>query len=251
MLQKLLLKLSRNVQVLPIKLGHAFKSKTFIAYQPDAFSHFGDHNEVRNLWLQFTAGNMKNNGGDLARLWSILLNCKQIDAEGIAGDFAEVGVWRGNSAAVLAHFAKQQSRRVALFDPFNGFRSDDIEVIDRNTRVGLFSDTNLEIVKRTIASAWDICDVYPGYFPDTVTQELSERRFSLVNLDCDLYKPMRAGLSFFYPRMSSGGLLMLHDYSSSHWKGAKQAVDEFCSETGERIVLMPDKSGSAFLRKVK
>ena len=56
-------------------------------------------------------------------------------------------------------------------------------------------------------------------------------------------------LEFFYPRMPQGGIMFLHDYSSLYWHGAKLAVDEFCAETGEFIVLMPDKSGSAFLRR--
>lgn len=251
MFQRRLRKLNRSIQVLPIKLGRAFKAKTFTAYQPDSFADFGDHAEIAHLWHRFTAANMKNNGGDLTRLWSMLLNCKQIEAEGIPGDFAEIGVWRGNSAAVLAYFAKQQSRRVMLFDTFGGFSPADIEGADKDRAAGFFSDTSIEIVKSVIGDAWSVCEVYPGYFPETVTPELSNQRFALVNLDCDLYKPMRAGLSFFYPRMSPGGLFMLHDYSSLHWKGAKQAVDEFCLETGERIVLMPDKSGSAFLRKVR
>jgi hypothetical protein len=72
-----------------------------------------------------------------------------------------------------------------------------------------------------------------------------------VSLDCDLYEPMKAGLEFFYPRMTRGGIFLLHDYSSFSWNGAKKAIDEFCGQSGEFIVLMPDKSGSAFLRKAR
>ena len=40
-----------------------------------------------------------------------------------------------------------------------------------------------------------------------------------------------------------------HDYSSMYWPGSKRAIDEPCKASGEHIVLMPDKSGSALLRK--
>jgi hypothetical protein len=60
---------------------------------------------------------------------------------------------------------------------------------------------------------------------------------------------MKAGLEFFYPRMARGGLLLLHDYSSLHWEGARQAVDEFCAANGEFPILLPDKSGSALIRR--
>jgi hypothetical protein len=60
---------------------------------------------------------------------------------------------------------------------------------------------------------------------------------------------MKAGLEFFYPRLAPGGLLLLHDYSSGCFPGAKQAVDEFAKTIPENIVLQPDKSGTAIIRK--
>jgi hypothetical protein len=49
---------------------------------------------------------------------------------------------------------------------------------------------------------------------------------------------------------SAGGILVLHDYSSGHWQGAKTATDNFFSDKPEKPILMPDKSGSAIIRKV-
>jgi O-methyltransferase len=69
-------------------------------------------------------------------------------------------------------------------------------------------------------------------------------RFATVHLDCDLYKPTAAGLAYFYPRFSVGGLLILRDYSSDHWSGCAQAIDAFLKDKPERPVLIPDKSGT-------
>jgi hypothetical protein len=41
----------------------------------------------------------------------------------------------------------------------------------------------------------------------------------------------------------------VHDYSSLHWNGAKLAVDEFARASGEFVILMPDKSGTACVRR--
>ena len=60
---------------------------------------------------------------------------------------------------------------------------------------------------------------------------------------------MRAGLDFFYPLMSQGGLILLHDYVD--WDGANRAIKEFCNLHNEQIIVMPDQSGSAFIRKNK
>jgi len=49
--------------------------------------------------------------------------------------------------------------------------------------------------------------------------------------------------------MSRGGMLVLHDYASGHWPGIRRAGDAFLLDKPERVVLMPDKSGTAIFRK--
>ena len=113
-----------------------------------------------------------------------------------------------------------------------------------------FADTSVDAVRAVIGEDnSQVCRFFKGWFPETISEQMTDSRYCAVSLDCDLYDPMRAGLEYFYPRLSRGGLLLLHDYSSGFWKGATRAIDEFCQETGEMIVLMPDKSGSAFVRK--
>ena len=229
----------------------------FIGYQPDSFSYFKCHSEFDSLFKTFISRNEINNGGDTARLWCFMLNIKQILAENIEGDFAELGVWRGNTASVLAHYAAEVGRELYLFDTFEGFDSRDFDTVDSSKQSILsdtalrFADTSLEIAKNTIGSNCTQCHFIQGYFPDSIQAEHKNKQYAIVSLDCDLYEPMKAGLEFFYPLMPPGGLLLLHDYSSLHWPGAKIAVDEFCMQHQENVVLMPDKSGSAIIRKRK
>lgn len=218
------------------------------AFQPDSYFLGREHREFEVLFRRFTAHNRLNNGGDATRLWSLMLNCKQILSENVVGDFAEVGVWRGNTAAVLAHYAFESSRQVFLFDTFEGFDRRDMTGIDADKLMG-FSDTSMDLVRSVLGPSASHCQFVKGRFPESVRPDVGARTFAAVSLDCDLYEPMREGLRFFYPRMPRGGIFFLHDYSSLGWNGAKKAVDEFCDETGEFAVLMPDKSGSAFVRK--
>ena len=51
--------------------------------------------------------------------------------------------------------------------------------------------------------------------------------------------------------MSKGALFLLHDYSGGMWCGCIKAVDEFCTASGEQVVLIPDMAGSAIIRKAK
>ena len=79
--------------------------KTYIAYRPDSDVRFKQHPELAQLSKKWTQYNL-NNAGDLQRLYLLAINIKQVLEDNIPGDMAELGVYRGNSAAVLAHYAK-------------------------------------------------------------------------------------------------------------------------------------------------
>lgn len=236
--------------LLTFGLGFARWANIFWAYHPDSYSEYREHAEFGALFSRFVRKNRLNNAGDTVRLWSFILNIKQVLKEGVEGNFAELGVWRGNTAAVLAHFAHASGRRVYLFDTFEGFDPEDLKGVDSG-REREFEGTSVAMVRRTVGSAWSACHVVVGYFPRSVQSEHRATKYAVVSLDCDLYEPMKAGLELFYPLMSRGGLLMLHDYSSLHWAGARRAIDEFCAATGELLMLLPDKSGSAFIRRTR
>lgn len=238
----------RFFRTLVFRLGWANFATGYIAYHPDAYRNFLQHEEFATLLERFTKLNKLNNFGDIPRLWSFILNVKKVVDDGVQGHFAEVGVFKGNTASVMAFFGKKYGRRVYLFDTFGGFDEKDLVGIDSDKEVE-FTETSVDIVKNVIGPDVDVCSFVPGYFPSTLTEEHMESKYSVVSLDCDLYEPTRAGLDFFYSRMPRGGVLLLHDYSSIHWAGSKLAIDEFCAETGELLILMPDKSGSAFIRK--
>jgi hypothetical protein len=222
------------------------RSSAFLAYYPDGFHGFGDTRDLYRRWL---LGNKTNNNGDASRFIALMLNLRQLDKDAIPGDFAELGVFKGNSAALLAHFAAQSGRRLFLFDTFQGFDPRDLVGVDQaQGHRTEFADTSLGAVRENVRH--DGCTVYvPGFFPESITDEVRASRFALAHIDCDLFLPMKAALEFFYARMPRGGLLLLHDYGSGTWDGATRAIDEFTQDTGEYLILWPDKSGTAAIRK--
>tara|TARA_A100001011_G_C14106577_1_gene755092 strand:- start:181 stop:708 length:528 start_codon:yes stop_codon:yes gene_type:complete len=169
--------------------------------------------------------------------------------QNIQGDFAEVGVWKGNTAQILAYYAKKYNRNCYLFDTFKGFDLRDVRGIDNKVKSDQFSDTSMKLVKKVIGDEFlNNCNFIEGYFPDSVPSAFKEKKFSIVSLDADLYQPTKAGLDYFFPLMSNGGLFLLHDYSSGYWEGCKRAIDDFCDLKKQQLILIPDKSGSAFIR---
>lgn len=225
------------------------KQRVVSAWMPDSARTAKQNQEMFSLWDPWTQDNGYNNCGDFFRFYSMILNIKQVMEKGVRGDFAELGVYKGNSAAILNYYAKQNGRKLYLFDTFEGFDGRDIKGVDQKKDRNLFSNTSLEAVKNLVGSEEHI-KYFKGYFPDTITDECRKAQYAFVNLDCDLYQPILEGLKFFWPRLIGGGYIFCHDYSSGEWMGCKKAVDEFAGEHHIPLVLLPDKSGTVVLTKV-
>jgi hypothetical protein len=234
-------------------LGAALgRSNRFVhlSYLPDSIPEFGGFREFRRLVGWWTHNSAGVNGGDLPRLLFLIQNAKRVLDEDVSGDFAELGVYKGNSARVLRDALEQTdpSRRLHLFDTFGGFDSRDLSGVDAGAPTTMFSDTSLESVRHFVGGD-GVCIYRPGYFPESASSIDPATSFALVHLDCDLYEPTRAGLEFFYPRLSPGALVVIHDYSSPDWPGTTEAVDKFLADKPERLVLLPDHHGSAVFRR--
>jgi len=185
--------------------------------------------------------------GDKVRFYMWWMQIERLKREGVAGDFAELGVYRGKSARIL-HLIDSE-RVIHLFDTFEGFPACDLkgetgEASTYTTRH--FADTGLSRMRR-LGIAPDKMILYPGYFPDTAVGA-ANHLFALVNLDADLYRPTLSGLQFFYPRVLPGGVLFIHDYNNK-WPGIIRAVDEFCRDIPEKPVLIPDRDGTVMILK--
>ncbi len=220
--------------------------KIYVAYRPDSDVVFSCYPEIAQLSEKWIKDNVNNNAGDLPRLYALILNTKQVLDEDIAGDMAELGVFRGNSAAIFAHYARIYGKKVSLFDTFQGFDQRDLVGGD-GSRAVEFADTSLDDVRGLVGD--EAVRFVQGRFPESIPADLYMSRFCLVHIDCDLYEPAKSGLEFFYPRLSPGGLLIVHDYANPYWVGIKRAVDEFCGGIAEKPVIFGDKSGTAMIRK--
>lgn len=185
---------------------------------------------------------------DNTRRDMIALLLRTICESDIEGDFVEVGVYKGQTAKLIHHYAPE--RKLHLFDTFEGFPEQSMEA-DKNIANNpisqkAFTDTSVAGVKKLIELKNDNVHFYEGFFPKTIPTDFKGKKFSFVHLDADLYEPILDGLKFFYDRMSIGGYILIHDYNS--WLGARKAVDEFFDSRQEKPIPMPDKSGSALIQ---
>lgn len=169
---------------------------------------------------------------------------QRITSEHVPGGLAEVGVYRGEMSWFIHRMLPD--RPLYLFDTFEGFpRADLPEHAGTDDR---FRNTSVELVLRRIGDTRNVV-VRKGSVPETFAN-LEGERFAFVLLDLDLLAPTLRSLEFFYPRLSSGGYLMVHDYNSPESAGAcKQALDSFMAGRPEHIIDIADVAGTAMFRR--
>ena len=158
-------------------------------------------------------------------------------------------MYKGETAKII--HTLDNSRKLHLFDTFEGFKKDDLknETGEAATYTSKnFADTSEEKVLKYINGNANIV-VHKGHFPETASS-LKNEIFSLVNIDADLYTSIKSGLEYFYPRLSPGGVIIIHDYNHK-WEGAMKAVNEFTKTIPENIIEMPDMYGTVMIIKNK
>jgi hypothetical protein len=141
----------------------------------------------------------------------------------VPGEIWECGVYRGDTSRKLLKCFVPHGRTVRCFDTFcgrpDGCAQDQPDVGGQSR----FTDADYERVCLDLIAAG--ASVHRGLIPATFAG-LGESRIAFAYVDLDLYEGTRDALAFILPRLSPGGLVMVHDYMSGVWPGAHRAVNE-------------------------
>jgi len=187
--------------------------------------------------------------GDYIRESSLELVAEEIYAHNVSGSVSELGVYRGDFAACINTAFNE--RKFYMFDTFEGFNEND-KPIEINNKFSLvaqdFTNTSVDLVLAKMRYPDNII-IRKGYFPSTLLDRDEGETFAFVSLDADLYKPTYEGLCFFYPRLSRGGYMFVHDYNNKHYAGVKAAVKQYCNENALSYFPLTDTCGTAVIAK--
>ncbi len=187
------------------------------------------------------------NSFDYVRLSTLEILNDEVKERKVEGSIAELGVYKGDFAQHLNFLFPE--RKLYLFDTFEGFHPRDRALEKKLKFSGAdqdFSDTSVNYVISKMPYP-EQCVVKKGYFPETANG--LDETFAIVSIDTDLYEPIYEGLKYFYPRLSVGGYILVHDYNNDLYKGAKQAVRDFCLKNGVPYVPVPDSAGSVIISR--
>jgi len=188
------------------------------------------------------------------RLYSLIQSTKYLIDNNILGDIVECGVWKGGSMMAVANTLlkeKNQDRDLYLFDTYEGMsKPTDLDVSFEGKKAhNQFEETKKgedcsdwcfasldEVKKNVLKTGYDSEKIHfvKGKVEDTLP-EYAPKKISLLRLDTDWYESTKHELIHLFPKLVSGGVLILDDYQ--YWEGAKKAVDEYISENKIKVLL--------------
>ena len=172
----------------------------------------------------------------------------------IPGDIVECGVWRGGSALLAALVLKMRgvkNRKLYLYDTFEGMPAPTEFDVDKYGRTGLemmeqygddvgwcyasledvqkaFSEHNFEFEIEFVQG--DVMETLKKTQPETI---------SVLRLDTDWYESTALEFELLYPRLSTGGVLIIDDYGV--WAGSRKATDDYFREVPKPMLIRIDK----------
>lgn len=189
------------------------------------------------------------------RMFALFLATRYVIDADITGAFVECGVWRGGSmmmvALTLLH-AGVSDRDLYLFDTFEGMpKPDEAKDVDLKGRRAIeewrqrsgrehgseWALASLEQVRANLAATGypaDRIHMIKGMVEETIPSKAPDR-IALLRLDTDWYSSTRHELECLYPLLSQDGVLIIDDYG--HYKGARQATDEYFANRGHKGLL--------------
>jgi hypothetical protein len=170
------------------------------------------------------------------RISALIRAVRYIVGSGIPGDLVECGVWKGGSVMAMALTLLQmqnQERALYLFDTFSGMTAPSERDIDY---MGQPAETILEDIRcaasqeeveaAVFSTNYDPANIHfvKGPVEETIPVH-APGTIALLRLDTDWYQSTRHELFHLFPRLATGGVIIVDDYG--HWQGARQAVDEY------------------------
>lgn len=175
----------------------------------------------------------------IKRLENIRALVGDVIAKRVPGDLLEAGAWRGGAtiymrAVLEAHGVRD--RTVWVADSFEGLPAPNAEQYPADDGLNLHENTDLAVsisdVRRNFERYGLLDDqvkFLKGWFKDTFPDAPIEK-LAVLRLDGDLYESTMDSLVPLYPKVSSGGYVIVDDYKII--AACRKAVDDYRAKHG-------------------
>ena len=179
-------------------------------------------------------------------IWNTLKTFNKVIKNNVEGDIVECGVWQGINLVLfqkLIEIKKISNKKIYGFDTFEGIPIPTKNDITKDNKPMINEYKNM--TKKDGSSGWNYAslkEVKKNYTENTkkndnlilikgkVENTLSSKKnipnkICILRLDTSLYEGTKIELKNLFPRVQSGGVVIVEGYEQ--FKGVKKATDEY------------------------
>lgn len=148
----------------------------------------------------------------------------------IAGDVVEFGCYAGDTSVELARALQETPDKwLYLYDSFEGLPEK--TAADQSNAGWRFQAGELKVSPDTVAhkfKKFNLPDpvIVKGWFNELTDDDLPTK-ISFALFDGDFYESIKTSFAKVAPRLSVGGIIVVHDYRNPALPGSAKAVNEF------------------------
>lgn len=164
--------------------------------------------------------------------------------KGLEGNFAELGVYRGSTAYLIASQLEPiYGKKLYLFDTFYGTPATSVD--DNYKRQGKYSDVDINKVKDFLKLFQEFTIYCQGIIPDTL-EAIKNEKLCFVHIHLNIYQSTQAAIELLYDKVVPGGIILIEDYGLKSCAGVKKAIDQFVKIKNIKVIHLPTGQGMIY-----
>jgi len=174
------------------------------------------------------------------------------------GEVVELGCFEGTTSILMQKTLDQfnSKKRIHVYDSFEGLPEKSKKDGDTGYNLGACRTQKEALINNFKKFNVKLPEIHTGWFKDTLPKELPDK-ISFAHLDGDFYSSIIESLTYIYPKLVKGAVVVIDDYCdpkvhniNNILPGVKEACDEFFKDKKENVsVLIAGCESHGYFRK--
>lgn len=159
-------------------------------------------------------------------LTEVLMAAADVCHRNVPGVFLEMGTAQGKTAIAISRLLQHlgSNKQLHCCDAFQGLPKPGVEDGDTKIPMGEFASSVHQTLQRFREADIPMPIMHVGWFHEI--QDYPEI-VAFAFCDSDRYESIQQSLDIVWPRLSPGGVILVHDYQAYHYPGVARAVNHF------------------------
>lgn len=179
--------------------------------------------------------------------------CKLLSMiDSVSGDIIEVGTFDGDTSEIICRYLleNQINKKFYGLDTFSGYLGEDMAGANKDSIFNFVNkvwDSKKEKVENKLSFyGKQNYQIIEGDCKKTIPECIQNNtfnHFSLVYIDCNLYRPSMKSMDNLFPLLHAGGIMAIDEHTTG---GETKAIKEIAKKYNQELSFFSDKPGPSY-----